>query len=271
MARLSITTAWNETVAFIGREAQLILPIAFLLLALPGAGLQLVMPTPAPGVTPEFPPIFLLLVPLAILAGMVGSIAITYLALRPGRSVGEALQRGLGRFLILFAASLLIGLAALILLVPLLVLFAGSAALTAATPAAAAGPMLRVLLIFLVVMIAFWVRLLLMNAVAAAEDVGPIDIITRSWALTSGYFWKLLGFVLLLLLAALIVSVAISALLGILLFLAAGPPEPGSVSMIVMMIVSALIQSVLSAIFLVLIARIYAQLAGGDDRSAVFT
>ena len=271
MARLSITTAWNETVAFIGREAQLILPIAFLLLALPGAGLQLVMPTPAPGVTPEFPPILLLLVPLAILAGMVGSIAITFLALRPGRSVGEALQRGLGRFLILFAASLLIGLAALILFVPLLVLFAGGAALTGgATPAAAAGPMLLVFLIFLVVMITFWVRLLPMNAVAAAEDVGPIGIITRSWALTSGYFWKLLGFVLLLCLAAIIVSVAISAVLGILLFLAAGPPEPGSVSMIVMMIVSALIQSVLSAIFLTLIARIYAQLAGGDDKSEVF-
>ena len=271
MAKLSITTAWNETVAFIGREAQLILPIAFLLLALPGAALQLFMPTPAPGATPEFPPIFWLLFPVAIAAGMIGSIAIMHLSLRPGSSVGEALQRGLSRFLILFAASLLIGLAALVILIPLVLLFAGGAALTGGgNPAASAGPMLLAFLIFLVVMLVVWVRLLLMNAIATAEDVGPIGIILRSWALTAGHFWKLLGFILLLLVAAVILLFAISAVIGIVLFLAAGPPEPGSVSMIVMMIVSALIQSVLSAIFLTLIARIYAQLAGGDDKSAVF-
>ena len=45
MANLSITTAWNETVAFIAREARLVLPIAFLLLALPGAAMQLVIDT----------------------------------------------------------------------------------------------------------------------------------------------------------------------------------------------------------------------------------
>ena len=271
MANLSITTAWNETVAFIAREAGLVLPIAFLLLALPGAAMQLAMPTPAPGQMPEFPPILLLLVLVAIVGGMIGSIAITYLALRPGRSVGEALQRGLSRFLILFAASLLIGLAAAILFVPLVVIFAGGAALSgASTPAAMAGPMLLAFLIFAVVAIGFWVRLMLMTPVAAAENVGPIAIIARSWSLTGGRFWKLLGFALLILLAAIVVSLAISAVLGIILFLAAGPPEPGSVSMIVMTIVSALIQSVLSAVFLVLIARIYAQLAGGDDRSEVF-
>ena len=271
MAKLSITTAWNETVAFIGREAQLILPIAFLLLALPGAALQLFMPAQAPGATPEFPPILWLLFPIAVATGMIGSIAITWLALRPGGSVGEALQRGLSRFLILFAASLLIGLAALALLVPLMLLFAGGAVLSGGTvPAAAAGPMLLAMLVFMLVVIAVWVRLMLMTPVAAAEDVGPIGIISRSWALTAGRFWKLLGFLLLLILAAIVVTFAVSAVIGIVLFLAAGPPEPGSVSMIVMMIVSALIQSVLSAIFLVLVARIYAQLAGSDDKSEVF-
>lgn len=270
MANLSITTAWNETVAFISREAGLILPIAFLLLALPGAAMQLVMPTPAPGQTPEFPALLLLLFPVALVAGMVGSIAITFLALRPGQSVGEALQRGLARFLILFLASLLIAVAAAIVLIPLVLLLAGGAALSGGNPAALAGPLLLVLLVFVIAAIALWVRLLLMTPVAAAENVGPIAIISRSWALTGGHFWKLLGFALMLLLAAIVVSVAISAVLGIIVFLVAGPPVPGSVSMIVMMIVSALIQSVLSAVFLVLIARVYAQLAGSDDRSAVF-
>ena len=37
MANLSVTGAWNETMAFMKRESGLVLPIAFLLVALPAA------------------------------------------------------------------------------------------------------------------------------------------------------------------------------------------------------------------------------------------
>ena len=47
MANLSITEAWNETVAFVTREAHLLFPVSFLLIALPAGLAQLLAPVPA--------------------------------------------------------------------------------------------------------------------------------------------------------------------------------------------------------------------------------
>src|SRR5688572_25228939 len=106
MARLSITTAWNESAEFVRREARLLFPVAFLLVSLPGLVLQLAMPAVEPGqATPPGP--WLALLPVALSLGLIGTLAISFLALRPGASVGEALQRGLRRFLFLLGASLL--------------------------------------------------------------------------------------------------------------------------------------------------------------------
>lgn len=263
MANLSVSKAWSETAAFMSREAGLVLPVAFLLIALPGAAMQLFMPTGEPGSPPEAG-LWLLLIPIVVIASIIGSIAITHLALRPGSSVGEALQVGLRRFLPLFLASLLIGIVAGIILVLLVALLVGGENLAAAevNPLAVMGPMMLVFFIAFILSLAIWIRLMLMTPVATAEGLGPIGIIRRSWQLTAGYFWKLLGLMILLIIVALVVTLAISAVLGILLILVAGPPEPGSVSMIVLAIVSALIQSVLSAVLVTLIARIYVQLAG---------
>ena len=267
MTNLSITTAWNETIAFVKREAGLILPIAFLLIALPGALMQMLMPLTPPGETPE-PGLWLLLLPVAIIAGMVGSIAITYLSLRPGASVEEALRVGLRRFIMLFAASLLVSLGFILAFVPLVLIFVGGAALSG-NLAASAGSLVLLLLIFLVVVIAVWVRLMLMTPVAAVESAGPIEIIRRSWQLTAGHFWKLLGFIILLLIAAVVVIMVVSMVFGLLLFAIAGRPDPGSTSMILLTIVTAVIQAVLAAIFATLIGRIYHQLSGGAPE-AVF-
>ena len=77
MANLSITTAWNETASFVQREARLLFPIAFLLIALPGGLLQMLMPATVPGQPPEFGA-WLLIVPVGIIAGMIGSISISF-------------------------------------------------------------------------------------------------------------------------------------------------------------------------------------------------
>lgn len=263
MANLSISTAWNQTAEFVKRESGLILPIAFLMIAVPGALMQILMPEPAaPGEMPEAGA-WLLIFPIAIVASVIGTVAISTLALRPGTSVGEALQRGVRRFIPLFLASLLLFLAAMVIAIPIILVVAGGAVMSGGgDPAALAGPILLVALILFVIFIAFWVRLMLMTPVAAAEEVGPVAIIRRSWSLTGGHFWKLLGFALLLMIVGAIVVFAITAIFGILVFALAGAPEPGSTSMILMTIVSALLQSVLSAVFVTMIARIYAQLAG---------
>ncbi|HET9428683.1 MAG TPA: glycerophosphoryl diester phosphodiesterase membrane domain-containing protein [Allosphingosinicella sp.] len=268
MASLSISQAWNETAAFMKREAGLILPIALLLLAVPGAAMQLAMPpAPAPGQTPEAGA-WLLLIPVVMFASIVGTVAISFLALRPGTSVGEGLQVGLRRFLPVFIASLLIGLAALLVMIPLAAIFMGGA-IASGNPTAAGGSLLLFLLLATCIALAFWVRLMLMTPVAAAENAGPIAIIRRSWALTAGHFWKLLGLVLLMLIVAMVVIFAISALVGIFVFMLAGPPDPGSTSFILMTILSALLSAIFSAIFVTLLARVYAQLSGSVPTEAV--
>lgn len=262
MANLSITTAWNETVEFVRREAGLVLPIAFLLMALPGALMQILIQPESPTQPPEAG-LWMLIVPVAIVANMVGSIAITYLALRPGSSVGESLQIGLRRFIMLFLAYLLISIAFAIVMVPLVLLFAGGAA-ASGDPLAMVGSMMIVVLIVFVIALAIGPRLLLMTPVATAENAGPIRIIARSWELTGGHYWKLLGFLVLLLVAALVVSTVITLVFGIVIALAAGPPEPRSTATILVIIVSALVQAVITALFVTVVARIYQQLTGGS-------
>ncbi len=257
---LSITNAWNETIAFVKREGRLLFPIAFIFIALPGAILQMVMPTPAaPGQPPEAG-LWLVMMPLAIVISLVGTLAIVHLALRPGASVGEALQLGARRFLPMLGAILLIFLAGFLLALPLFVLI-GATAQTGAVPAIGGVAALGMLILMLAYVF-FWVRLMLITAVGAVEETGPIRIITRSWELTRGHFWRLLGFMLLILLAAIVVMFAVTAVAGIIIMLVAGPPGPDSATMYLLLVVSALIQAVISTIFAVLTARIYAQLAG---------
>jgi hypothetical protein len=258
MASLSTNSAWNETVAFVTREGRLLFPIAFLLVALPGAILQAAMPTPVPGETPEAG-VWLLLVPLAIIASMVGTLAISFLALQPGASVAEGLQVGLRRFIHLLGAALLVGIGAGLVLVPVIIL-AGAAAVGAGE--AAVGGVAAILVIALIpLFLFFWVRLLLMTPIAAVEDVGPVRIITRSWELTRDGFWRLLGLVLLVAIAAVVVMFAVTMVGGLLIFLLAGPPEPDSLSMYLVLVLSALLQALVSALFVTLIARVYAQLS----------
>lgn len=264
MAKLSITQAWNETAAFLKREAGLVVPIAILLLALPGAALQLAMPTDEPGQMPQISVWFFVLIPVVFVASLIGSIAIAYLALRPGASVAEALQHALRRFPVLLAANLLIALAISLVALPVLYM-AGLGDLVAGTadPEAVAGRLVLGFLLLFLIFIFFWIRLMLVTPAGTIEPIGPITAIRRSWELTAGHFWKLLGFVLLVGIAALVVLLVVSTFFGLLIVALAGPPEPGSTTMVVTGIVSALLQALVSALFVVLIARIYAQLTGG--------
>ncbi len=264
MAGLSITDAWNETAAFMRREGRLVLPVGFMLIALPGAIVQAATPTTQPNELPE-PGAWLALVPLAIVATLIGNLAISVLALRPGVSVGEAILQGARRFLPVLGAALLIGLASMLAMMPVVLLAAG-AAVALGNPALAAIPVLLVI----PVLVFLWVRLLLANPVGAIETGGPVAILRRSWALTAGRFWQLSGFLLLMLIVALVASGAIAAVGGTLITLAFGPPRPDSLSFYLVLILSTLVQAGLASVFGVMVARIYAQLALPDP-GAVFT
>jgi hypothetical protein len=269
MANLSITQAWNETAEFVRREAGLLFPISFLLLALPNALLEALTPAPpVPGQPPEFG-LWLLLFPVLLVGSLIGYVAISHLALRPGSSVGEALRRGAARMLPLLAVAILVGIAFFILLFILAVIAVvavpGALAATQAggppTPAVVTA-ILVVFALILPVALYFTSRLLLLNPIAAAEAGGPFEIIARSWRLTEGHVWKLVGFLILVTIVVFILTGAIRAVSGILFRVLAGPLEPGSTSTWLVIVVMSLVNMAVFAFLASLIARIYAQLAG---------
>ena len=96
MANLSITAAWEESVAFVRREGRLLFPVSFMLIALPVAVTEALTPASAAG-QPPAGGAWLVLFPVALLLSAIGNVAITSLALRPGISVGEALRHGAAR------------------------------------------------------------------------------------------------------------------------------------------------------------------------------
>lgn len=259
MARLSISESWNETVAFVRREGQLLFPIAFLLVGLPAAILQAAMPAQDPGAQPEIGAWAWLILP-AMLLGMAGYLVLCRLAVRRSAAAGEAFSNALSRILPLLGAVLLLLLAFVLIAVPILIV-AGVGAAAEGSPEAAGVGVAIAMILFAVAALAVGVKMLLLYPVAAMEPVGPVGILRRSWELTAGHFWKLLGFLLLFAILFAVISLAVGAVAGLLIFAIAGPPEPGSVASFLMLLIGAILNTLFVVLFGTTIARIYARLA----------
>jgi membrane-anchored glycerophosphoryl diester phosphodiesterase (GDPDase) len=134
----------------------------------------------------------------------------------------------------------------------------GGDGLGSRSSAGAASSLLVLLFVPAVLYLA--VRLLPLVPIVANSDHGPITALKRSFAMTRGNFWKLLGFVLLLAIAFLVAGVAISAVVGTLVTLAFGRPEPWSVSLLLIALVGGLIQAAFVTIYSAMLARIAVQL-----------
>jgi hypothetical protein len=263
MASLSITAAWNESADYLKEHFGPLYTLAVALITLPNVALQAFGPgVIVPGEALEPGP-WLLLVPVVLVLGITGSLAVSSLALGRAATIGEAISHGFRRFAPMLGATLILIVALCIVIVPL-VLATGlkPTDLLAPSPATAGKVVLAMLVVALLALF-FGVRLLLMTPVAAAERAGPLAIIARSWALTSGHFWKLLGFILLLGVAAMVVIAVATMVLGLLVTAIAGPPAPGTTGGLVMLLVGGLINAVFLVVMTTMVARIYLQLAGG--------
>jgi hypothetical protein len=244
---LSLGTAWTESAALARRAPAPLFAIAFLLIALPAAILQALAPVTAPGRLPE-PGLWLLPVPVAAAAGLVGALAICRLALDPAETAAGALGAGLRRLLPLLGAALLVAAAGALLIAGSLV-------------AAAAIGLPLLLLLPLTVLLFVWVRLILLTPAAAGETLGPIALLRRAWALSAGRFFPLLGILLATAVLSLIAMMAAGAIGGLAARLAPGQPQPGIAVLLLVLLISALLQAAIGSLFTAFLARLYAQLA----------
>jgi hypothetical protein len=266
MATLSVTVAWDETVAFVRREGRLLFPVAFMLIALPAALAEALSPASTPGQAPA-PGLWLLIFPVALLLSAIGNLAISALALRPGASVAEALRRGAQRLLPLLGVAIMIGIAAFILftIVVTIVVAAIPGAVEAAkagTPNAAFGTAVLIAFVLLVpIVLYFGARLMLVTPLAAGEEGGPFRLIGRSWTLTRGQTARLVGLLLLVMIAYLVLLIAVQSIAGLAIVALLGPPAPGSLAAILVTLVGAAVTTLLSPYLNTLFCRIYLQLA----------
>jgi hypothetical protein len=235
----SYSAVWEDTVRMLRSHSSLIAAIAGVFIFLPTLLTGHFLPWPeaeADQMLAEFgrymsTNIHWLL--LARLVEMVGTIAILLLIFGGTQTtVGAAIGRAVALLPFYFAASLISGLmisvGLFLLLIPGLYLLG---------------------------------RLAVVGVVVVAEARrNPIDAIRRSFELTRGRGWVVLGLVLIVVIAGVICIGALTAVIGAILILIAGQ----DIGALLVLIVSSLASAVLAVVLTLLTAAIYRQLVPQD-------
>lgn len=258
MPKLSISQAWEETRGILSRDGKLISTVALALFVLPGIVLNVFLPSAGTGDMPQMV-VSIVLIAVILVVTLTGQLSVIRLALGPHITVGEAITHGLRR-LVPYIAAAFMWTAPILVLGSILYRLAGP---ESGHPSPAAAFALLVLTGFGVFIA---VRMILLSAVASAEGGGPIELLRRSWDLTSGNWWRLFGFLLIFAVGALALVYAVGAALGVVARLALGAVTPLSVGGLLVIIAAQLVSAALSVVLFVMIARLYAQHAGGADQ-----
>ena len=264
MAALSISRAWDETKARIASDGRLITIVAAATLLLPQAVVTVIAP-PETLSGEQAGGLINLLMLIAALVGMIGQIAIIRMALVHAAGVGESIQHGVRRFFPAFVAAFILVVAMFVILVPVIILLTGAADLESVESGAMSPAVGLAVMLMLLLAIFIGVRFLLLMPVATAENGGPIHILKRSWSLSSGHYLRLLGFMFLILVAAIIVVITVQFVGGaIVAAVFAGDVRPLSLGALLYALLFGAVQAAFAAVLSIMLARIYVQLAGED-------
>lgn len=259
---LSIGKAWDDAKAAIGANRRLITPVALGLILVPAVVSAMVEPRTVPGEQPEAGS-WMWIMLIMIIVMLAGQMAIVLLTNGWQGRVGEAIGRAVRRLPTLIFAALMVMVPLFLILSAILAIIGFATGGDGQFSAASLSPAgWLVILLGLIAILAVGVRLLPLIVLIASEDVGPVAAIKRAFALTSGHFWKLLAFMLLATIAFLIVAAAAGAVIGSIVSLALGRPEPWSVSLLLVALAAGVVQAVFITIYTAMLARITAQLSG---------
>ncbi|WP_265570418.1 hypothetical protein [Sphingomicrobium nitratireducens] len=261
--KLSVGRAWDETREILAADGKHLVLVAAAMIVLPFALLAMIDPSATnPNAERGGGGLMGLIVGLV---GQAGALAITAVFLKRGATVGEAIATGFRKLFPALAAMLIWVIPMVLLLMVLLVAAIGTDEAMDLDQRLEAGQLggagLMLVLAWVLVIIAVAVRMMMVSAVAVTETSNPITMIKRSWALTRGQFWRLFGFVLMIAVAALVVMLVAGLVFGLVATLAFGPPEPMSLSALLLGFLAASVQAGLSLVFLGIVARLYSQAA----------
>ena len=264
MAKLDTNAAWKEANAIVSANREVLFALAGVFFLVPSLALAVIAGEPEvlPGMRREqmvaameaFYAKSWWIVLISAVLQIVGLLAIlTLMRDRSRPTVGEAIRGALPGALSYLAAqfAVVVGLS---LIGGILI---GMAALASPVLAVVTGLLFVAALIFVIL------RLILVGPVIAVDGVGnPVTAMVRSWRLTQGNFWRMFGFMLLIVILFVVVVGIIMMLIGLVLALASsGEPQR---------IIAAVFSSALGAVGVVyfagILAAIHRQL--GDPAAA---
>lgn len=235
--RLDLAATWNDAVAMMRRDRDVLSAVAGMFLFLPMILSGWLLPDPAP--LPEGATVEDLLTaqiaffgdnaPVILTSGLIvtfGSLTMLVLLVHPSRPlVGEALRTALRLLPLYLVANLLQSLA----------VFAG-------------------FMLFILPGVYLIARLICIAPVlAAGETRSPVALLARSWAITRGSGLRILLMLAIILLVAMIVSSALGAVVGII----GGLVLPADVARLFTIIAGALVEASLAVAIMALSAAIY--------------
>jgi hypothetical protein len=264
MHSLSISEAWEESRVILTRDGRLFVSVALALLALPALVSGLANPD---GMVRTSAPLWVSIVSIvAYLVALAGQLSLARLALGPSTTVGAAISHGVHRMPVYFLSVCILVAIMFVAAIPFAIALAAMGVPMSASGKVPVTPAILVAGILYLALLCFvLVRMVTGAAVASAEHLNSLDILKRSWALTTGHFWRLFLFLLLFFVAASLVSFGVTAGLGVVVRLFIGPVQPMSVAAILITLIHALLNAAVVTVLMVMIARIYVQLAGRRD------
>jgi hypothetical protein len=235
----SYSAIWEDTVALLRRDASLFVAVAGVFIFLPSllfayfvppTGLEEAQPAEAARILVEYVSANWIYYGFLNLISIGGTLAILLLALDHRKpTVGAAIVAGIGLlpgvFLASIIAAVLIGIGFALFIVPGIYLYGRLAPLWA--------------------------------SMVVERQHNPLEGIRRSFVITRGLGWAVVGLVFLVWLAGSVVNIAIVAILGLILLTLAGK----SLGTLLLLIVGTALSTMLSVILILLMAAIYRRLA----------
>lgn len=254
---VALGAVWEETVAFVKAEWNLLLPVALLGFGLPMLGLLLSVPVDVAQAGKLEPgPWMFWFLPCGLLS-MTGSLAVSALALRPGSSVRECLMLAVSRLpggIGLFLLNIVVQIA---LAVPLTV-----ASLIETQLTGKPGPIwMMTNLAVLAITIWLFVRVLPVWAVLSERPQSPWVAVLEAFRLTRGHYPKLLLLRLVGASAGMLVMVVLLIPIGGVFAVLGKVTGSQDISQMLAFVAVAAVFAVLAGIWTVYVARLQRRLA----------
>jgi hypothetical protein len=268
---VSMSNIWDQTVEVLRGRSSILTRIAIPAIFLPAVVRDGWTAFSAPASATPQPSFSIFGSVLAFAAGLLmiwGQLAVTAVASDPAVTQGEAAALASRRYAPALGVYVVAGVVLMLLAVPIVIAFAGSgidfaAMASGVTPQIAPariGFIALYSLVLFVALILIAVRLFLLTPVIVNERAG-LRAFARSWSLTRGNAWRILGIYILFTLVWIVVQGAATFVVGSIARLLIGPDAPQVVTFIVALI-GAAATTAYSVVLAVFAAQLYAAVSG---------